>query len=293
MKSGYLKTKLPVLLGIAIIVSLFSAAVMAQGAGETTDTTGTTVTSDTEERNINKPASDGWRTEDYKPYIKSIKDLEKLSKDYSDSRLKMAKDEYSKGVDILDDMVADISRTTEQFKEKKYLSEKWYWQEIDRKNAQDRYIAGLKVTAKTKSVTYFTRAINLLDEINSNEIKSDPRYINFKVVLYRIYVSTQYDLGNLKPCIPILERYLELTDATRKDEWAYKYLSSCYAFMETILDNSRAAPDEDVAYYRNRKNQAILKAVELKYGRDSVEFKEMQKIVQKDERKTAVINGER
>ncbi|HPS57465.1 MAG TPA: hypothetical protein PK514_05105 [Spirochaetota bacterium] len=287
MKSGYFNGKLPVLFGIAIILSLFSAAVMAQGTGSTTDGT---ITSDTEERNINQPASEGWRTEDYKPYIKSIKDLEKLSRDYSDSRLKMAKDEYSKGVDILDDMVADISRTREQFKEKKYLAEKWYWQEIDRKNAQDRYVAGVKVTAKTKSVTYFTRAINLLDEINSNEIKSDPRYINFKVVLYRIYVSTQYDLGNLKPCIPILERYIELTDETRKDEWAYKYLSSCYAFMETILDNSRAAPDEEVAFYRNRKNQAILKAVELKYGRDSVEFKEMQKIVQKDERKTAVIN---
>ncbi|HQO39070.1 MAG TPA: hypothetical protein PK986_01250 [Spirochaetota bacterium] len=290
MKSGYFKRKLPVLFGIAIIVSIFSAAVMAQGTGENADGG---ISSDTEERNINKPASDGWRTEDYKPYIKSIKDLEKLSKDYSDSRLKMAKDEYSKGVDILDDMVADIAMTREQFKQKKYLSEKWYWQEIDRKNAQDRYVAGVKVTAKTKSVTYFTRAINLLDEINSNEIKSDPRYINFKVVLYRIYVSTQYDLGNLKPCIPILERYLELTDETRKDEWAYKYLSSCYAFMETILDNSRAAPDEEVAYYKNRKNQAILKAVELKYGRDSVEFKEMQKIVQKDERKTAVINSDR
>jgi hypothetical protein len=290
MKSGYFKRKLPVLFGITIIVSIFSAAVMAQGTGENA---GGSTSSETEERDVNKPAGEGWRTDDYKPYIKSIKDLEKFSKDYSDLRLKMAKDEYSKGMDILDDMVADVTLTQERFRQKKYLSEKWYWQEIDRKNAQDRYIAGVKVTAKTKSVTYFTRAINLLDEINSNEIKSDPRYINFKVVLYRIYVSTQYDLGNLKPCIPILERYLELTDETRKDEWAYKYISSCYAFMETILDNSRAVPDEDVAYYKNRKNQAILRAVELKYGRDSVEFKEMQKIVQKDERKTAVINSER
>ncbi len=291
MKSVYLKKRLPVLFGIAIIVSLFSAAVMAQGTG--TEDSGTSVQDDTVEKNINKPANDGWRTEDYRPYIKSIKDLEKLSRDYSDSRLKMAKDEYSKGVDILDDMVAEIARSREGFKQKKYLSEKWYWQEVDRKNAQDRYIHRLKVTAKTKSVTYFTRAINLLDEINSNEIKSDPRYINFKTVLYRIYVSTQYDLGNLKPCIPILERYIELTDATRKDEWAYKYLSGCYAFMETILDNSRAAAEEDIFYYKNRKNQSILKAVELKYGRDSVEYKEMQKIVQRDEKKSAVINGDK
>jgi len=148
----------------------------------------------------------------------------------------------------------------------------------------------LKIEAKTKSITYFTRAINILDEITSNELKSDPRYIQFKVRLYRIYVSTQYDLGNLKPCIPILERYIELTDETRKDEWAYKYMSNCYAFMETILDKSRATPEEDIAYYRNKKNFAILKAVEIKYGRESVEFKEMQKVVQQDEKKSAVIN---
>lgn len=35
MKSGYFKRKLPVLFGIAIIVSIFSAAVMAQGTGKT------------------------------------------------------------------------------------------------------------------------------------------------------------------------------------------------------------------------------------------------------------------
>lgn len=290
MNLTYLIRKTAVPFGILVVISLLTASLQAQGAGDTTGTTSGTGDNTTTEKNVNKPANDGWRTEDYKPYIMSLKDLEKLSKEYSDSKLKMARDEYSKGVDILDDMTAEITRITEINKEKKYLEEKWYWQEVDRKNAQDRYVNRLKTEAKTKSVTYFTRAINLLDDIRSNEIKSDTRYIAFKATLFRIYVSTQYDLGNLKPCIPILERYVELSDETRKDEWAYKYLASCYAFMETILDRSRASAEEDIAYYKNRKNQALLKSVELKYGRESVEYKEMQKIVQSDEKKSSVIN---
>ncbi len=237
-----------------------------------------------------KQENEGWKTEDYKPYIKTMQDLEKLSKQYSENRLSLAKDEFAKGLDILKDMVADIEEYKTEAGKKSYLEEKWYWQEVDRKNAQQRYITRLKVEAKTKSVTYFTRAIKNLDEIQSNELRSDPRYIELKAALFRVYVSTQYDLGNLKPCIPVLERYIELSEQTRKDKWAYKYLASCYAFMETILDNSRATPEESVAYYRNRKNQSILKAVELEFGRDSVEYKEMQKVVQRDEKASTVIN---
>jgi len=115
------KTAVP--FGIMIVLSLMTASLQAQGTGDTTGDTSATGDTTTG-KNINQPASDGWRTEDYKPYITSIQELEKLSKDYSDSRLKLAKDEYSKGVDILDDMVAEIARVTEIYKEKKYLEEK-------------------------------------------------------------------------------------------------------------------------------------------------------------------------
>ena len=192
--------------------------------------------------------------------------------------------------DTLDDMETEITRLKDIYKNKKYLNEKWYWQEVDRKNAQDRYISRLKTEAKTKSITYFTKAINTLDEIRSHDLVNNEKYLTFKSRLFRIYVSTQYDLGNLKPCIPILERYITLKDENRKDLWAYKYMSSCYAFMETLLDKSGKSSDEDVVYYKNKKNQALLKAVEIQYGLESPEFKELQIIVQLDEKKSEVIN---
>ena len=60
--------------------------------------------------------------------------------------------------------------------------------------------------------------------------------------------------------------------------------------METLLDRSGKSSEEDVVYYKNKKNQSLLKAVEIQYGLESAEFKELQTIVQLDEKKSEVIN---
>ena len=268
--------------GIFLISALFSTVAFAQ--------TDPKKDVKKDETAVEDKAKDGWMTSDYKPYISTLKDLEKLSKQYSDFLLKRSIDEYSKGFDTLEDMQSEILKLKEGYKNTKYLNEKWYWQEVDRKNAQDRYLNRIKIEAKMKSTTYFTRAINTLDEIKSNELKNNEKFIDYKSKLFRIYVSIQYDLGNMKPCIPILERYVTMRDENSKDIWAWKYLSSCYAVMEAMLDKSGKTNEEDIIYYRNKKNHSILMAVELQYGVESPEFKEVQKVVQQDERKSQVIN---
>ncbi|HOP63153.1 MAG TPA: hypothetical protein PK358_09425 [Spirochaetota bacterium] len=289
MKSKSFAVKMVILIcGIFLISSSLNTASAQQN--EQTDPNKQKTETKKEPVNPNADVKDGWRISDYKPYIASLKDLETLSEEYSEFLLKRAIDEYSKGLDTLDDMETEIVRLKEIYKNKKYLNEKWYWQEVDRKNAQDRYLTRLKIEAKTKSISYFTKAINTLDEIKSHELITNEKYITFKSRLFRIYVSTQYDLGNLKPCIPIIERYITLTDENRKDLWAYKYMSSCYAFMETLLDKSGKSSDEDIIYYKNKKNQALLKAVEIQYGLESAEYKELQIMVQLDEKKSEVIN---
>ena len=233
---------------------------------------------------------DGWHVQDYKPYISALRELEKLSKEYSEFLLKRSIDEYSKGFDTIEDMNGEIARLRSIWSTAKYLNEKWYWQEIDRKSAQERHLGRIRNEAKTKAVTYFTRAINILDEVRSNELKANETFIDYKSRLYRAYVSIQYDIGNVKPCIPILERYILLREDNRKDVWAYRYLSSCYAVMESMLDRSHKVNEDDVIYYRNKKNQSILIAVELQYGLDSAEYKDIQKTIIRDESKREVIN---
>jgi hypothetical protein len=242
------------------------------------------------DRRFVEQAKDGWQVEDYRPYMSTLKDLERLSKEYSEFLLKRSIDEYSKGFDTLEDMQGEIARLKNIWNTAKYLNEKWYWQEIDRKSAQERHLGRIRNESKTKAVTYFTRAINTMDEIGSNEVKNNETFIDYKSKLYRIYVSTQYDIGNVKPCIPILERYILLKEENRKDVWAYRYLSSCYAVMEAMLDRSTKVNEDDMLYYRNKKNQSILIAVELQYGLDSAEYKDIQKTIQRDESKREVIN---
>lgn len=281
MKHRLITKKSTILFGIFFICTFFTIYALAQ-QNQGDPAAAETIQAD--------EVAEGWRISDYKPFITALKDLEKLSKEYSDFILKRSIDEYSKGLDTLDDMQTEIDRLRNEYRNKKYLNEQWYWQEIDRKNAQERYLNRIKIEAKTKSITNFTRSIDLMDQIRSNDLKSNPDFIEFKSKVFRTYVSTQYDLGNMKPCLPILERYIALSEGNRKDIWAHKYLASCYAFMEKVLAKYSKSSEDEIYLYRNKKNESMLKAIELKYGAESAEYKELQRIVQLDEKKSEVIN---
>jgi len=265
-------------------VLFFIAAIIATAVAQTNTTAkkpaAKTVKADTR----------GWRIKDFKPYIRAIRDLEKLNKEYSQNLLKLAKDEYETGLDILEDMENDVSKMITANRGKKNLNERFYWQEIDRKNQERRQIRQKKYTAKMKSVTYFTKSINYLDTIKSIDVRKDDRFINFQSRLYQVYVSTQYDLQNFLPCIPILERYVTLRKSNKKDIWAYKYLASCYGYMEKVLTKYKHASEDKIMIYRNKKNRSMLQAVEIKYGVNSPHYKKLQGIVEKDEKKSVRIN---
>src|SRR4030065_1239122 len=88
-----------------IFYSLGQRQVSAQQAGEKKAT-------DKNESSLKDEFSDvevtGWRIRDFKPYVKAIQELEKLNKEYSDNLLKLAIDEYSTGLDILEDMENEV-----------------------------------------------------------------------------------------------------------------------------------------------------------------------------------------
>jgi hypothetical protein len=259
----------------------------------TTDAKAGTATSNAElAKNTDQQPSDlgGWRVTDFQPYTKALADLEKLSDEYSENILKMAIDEYSTGLDILEDMQFEVKKLKDTFAKKNNLNERWYWQEIDRKSQEARQVGMLKVEAKTKSITYFTRAINHLDEIQSIKIKSDTAFTNAQIRLFQIYVSTQYDIGNLLPCIPLLERYVAINETTKKDIWAYNYMASCYGYMETMVSKSHIVGEDERQKYKSKKNSALLTACELKYGVETVQYKHLKEVVELDEKKSASIN---
>jgi len=262
-----------------------------------------TITTATYAQNQPNPAQDdsmmkdftleenGWRITDFRPYVTALRDLEKLNRQYSENILKLAIDEYSAAIDILEDMDNEVAEIIQKNKEKINLSEHWYWQEIDRKNAEYRLISYKKREAKLKAVTYLTKAINDSDEVKNVELRNEPKFLNFMSKMYQVYVATQYDIQNFRPCIPILERYINLSSDNRKDVWAYRYLASCYGFIEKEMERYKNyATEDELMKYRNKKNRSMLTATELTYGADSPHYKKMQEIIQRDERRSERLN---
>lgn len=235
----------------------------------------------------------GWRIKDFQPYIRAMRDLEKFNVKYADDRLKLANDEYAKAIDLLEDMEHDVSRLIEKNQKGKHLNERWHWQEVDRLNQLRRQVTTRKTEAKTRALTYLTRAINTLDDIeerNQEFIVKNENFKVFKIRLFQVYVSIQHDLFNYRPCIPILERYIKIDNTTKDDVWAYKYLASSYAYVEKVLSQSRGVSEDQVIYHKQKKNEYLLTAVKIEYGLQSPEYKHMKESVERDEMKTERIN---
>lgn len=279
------------------LLTAFTISIFAQNGTDATEdenNTETTANENDTAKNSDVAPSDlgGWRIDDYKPYISALKDLEKLTKEYSDNMLQQSVDEYSKGIDILIDMESEVETTKQFFAKRRNLNERWYWQEIDRKNQEKRQIAKLKYEAKMKAITHFTRSINLMDQVQNSEVVNDEKFINFKIKLFQAYVSTQYDAHNLKPCIPVLEKYIAINEKTQEDVWAYRYMASCYAYMEVVLKRYRnnGAAETLSIEFKQKKNKALLMAAELQYGKDSAQYKHLKEVVEYDEQKSYQIN---
>ncbi len=235
----------------------------------------------------------GWRIKDFQPYVKAMRDLEKFNIKYADDRLKMANDEYAKAIDILEDMEHDVARMIERNQKGKHLNERWHWQEVDRLNQLRRQVQMRKTEAKTRALTYLTKSINLMDEIeerNQEYIVKNENFKNFKIRTFQVYVSIQHDLHNYRPCIPILERYIKIDTATKDDVWAYKYLASSYGYVEKVLSMSRGVSEDQIIFHKQKKNEYMLTAVKLEYGIQSPEFKHTKETVDRDEMKTERLN---
>lgn len=132
------------------------------------------------------------------------------------------------------------------------------------------------------AVTYFTKAINHLDEISNPDLRE---IVVFKTLLssvYRNWIMVEYDTQNYPQCIPILELYLEI-EQNEKEYPAHKYLASCYSFEENTLKKYKAGTDDQIQKLKQKKNVHLLRATELKYGKGTVEYKRIVDLVNRDE----------
>lgn len=222
-----------------------------------------------------------WKNSDYKAYHKAFEELQKLSNAFGNNQYRLALAAYNSGMNTLYKMEERVAAFKKEQAEKKRLDEKWYWQKVDRKSAEDRWVGREKQAAKLKAVSYFTKAITYLDEIKNPDLRERPEYKTLLSFVFRSWIMAEYDTQNFPQCIPILELYLEI-DKNELEYPAHKYLANCYAFEENVLKKA-GGPEDQINRFKNKKNTHLLRATELKYGKETVEYREMVKMVNRDE----------
>lgn len=230
----------------------------------------------------NLKAEELWKNADYRDYNPAFSDLHKLSRAFANNKYRLALSAYQSGVNTIIKMRDDVELYRKQNDEAKHLDEKWYWQVVDRKAREERVISRKKRTAKLESVTQFTRAINHLDDITNPDLRERPAFKKLLSAVYRNWIMYQFDLGNMPQTIPILELYIEIDD-NEKEYPAHKYLAQAYSFQENIIKKYKVGSEDQMLRFRYKKNVHLLRAAELKYGKDSPEYKHVVNLVNRDE----------
>lgn len=230
----------------------------------------------------NLKAEELWKNADYRDYNQAFSELHQLSKSFANNKYRLALSAYQAGVNTIIKMRDEVELYRKTSSEAKRLNEKWYWQIVDRKTSEERHVKRVQKKAKLDSVTYFTRSINHLDDIRNPDLREKPAFKRLLAAVYRNWVMYQFDLGNLPQCIAILELYIEI-DENEKEYPSHKYLAQSYAFQERVIQKYRGGTEDQMFRYRYKKNVHLLRATELKYGKDSAEYKYVVNLVNRDE----------
>lgn len=223
-----------------------------------------------------------WKNPDFKAYNKNFQELHQLSKAFANNKFRLALSNYQSGVNVLLKNREWVEQFRKEEAEKKRLDEKWYWQRVDRKAREERVVSREKLGAKQMALNYFTRSINHMDEIRNPDLRERPEFKRLLSDVYRNWIMVEYDLQNLPQTIPILELYIEIDD-NEKEYPAHKYLASAYAFEENMIKKYGGGSEDQMLKFRYKKNVHLLRATELKYGKDSPEYKHIVNLVNRDE----------
>jgi tetratricopeptide (TPR) repeat protein len=235
-----------------------------------------------EVRDRNLKAEELWKNADYRDYNRAFAELHQLSKAFANNKYRLSLSAYQSGVNTIIKMRDEVELFRKESAETKRLNEKWYWQIVDRKAKEERLLSNMKRTAKLEAVTYFTRAINHLDEIKNPDLREKPAFKKLLAAVYRNWIMYQFDLGNLPQTIPILELYIEI-DQNEKEYPSHKYLAQAYSFQENMIKKYGVGTEDQMFRFRYKKNVHLLRATELKYGKESAEYKHVVNLVNRDE----------
>ena len=114
-----------------------------------------------------------------------------------------------------------------------------------------------------------------LDKIENPSAVTSQVYIDLKASIYREYIKHQLRMKNYNQAMDMIEQYISLGDTYKKESEPHKLLAVCYEFNERQA--SKYKKDSIAKKFKRKKNQELLLYSELAYGKDSAQYKKIQK----------------
>lgn len=211
-----------------------------------------------------------WEDPEIPSSFPELQILDELSQKKSLERMQKARSLYKTAGELMREAGQEFETAKKKIER---LPAQYDWQKQEKKDRLDREKRQVFSKYRNKAVSYLIESMKQLDKVQNPEIKKSEPYLNLKGAAIREYVKLQFQNGNPGMTISVLEEYLELKKEHATESEPYRLLAIAYRTQEA---SAKEMGREDVyRAMKARKNENILKYAELKYGKDSYEYKRL------------------
>jgi hypothetical protein len=225
-----------------------------------------------------KKADGSWGKEsDEVEAFQDIKIIDDLSEENTKLRLEEARNFFNSSL-------ANYKQTEKSIKDKKELDlkeketntkDKFDWQKKARESNLEKEYKKMSFEGRKFSVVELVKAMNSLDKIENPATITSPVFIDLKASIYREYIKHQVRLKNYNQASEVLNMYLGLGEQFEKEAEPHKLVAMCFEAEERIAGKYKK--ETLLGESRFMKNCHLLRFADLSYGKDSNQFKRIEK----------------
>lgn len=229
-----------------------------------------------------KKAEGSWGKEaDQVEAFQDIKIIDGLSEENTKERLEEARNFFNSSLAIYKATEKSIKEKREQHQKEKDANnrDRFEWQKKARDQNMEKEFRRMSYDGRKKAVMELVKGMDALEKIENPAATASQVYIDLKASIYREYIKHQFRLKNYNQSRDMLEKYLLLGPTFIVEAEPHKLLAMCYESQEK--EANKYKNDELISKIKEEKNFHLVRYAEIAYGKDSSQFKKIEKKVSK------------
>lgn len=222
-----------------------------------------------------KPEGSWGKEADEVEAFQDIRIIDDLSEENTIARMEEAKNHFNTSLAIYKASEKLIKDKREAASKESKPQDKYDWQKKTREIDQDRESKRISLEGRKNSVMELVKGMTALDKIENPEAVTSQVYIDIKASIYREYIKHQLRMKNYNQAMDMIEQYISLGESYKKESEPHKLLAVCYEFNERQA--AKYKKESIARKFKRKKNQELLLYSEIAYGKDSAQYKKIQK----------------